>query len=76
MPETKDTNSYVNPNGGRIYVDIGKRTERKRSAAEVAKELREKIAAWSAPSTSVMDDLNNGGGKPVQIEFTGPIRAS
>jgi multidrug efflux pump subunit AcrB len=52
IKETKDTNSYVNPSGGRIYVDIGKRTERKRSAAEIAKELREKLAAWSAPSTS------------------------
>jgi hydrophobic/amphiphilic exporter-1 (mainly G- bacteria), HAE1 family len=27
LPETKATNSYVNPTGGRIYVDIGKSTQ-------------------------------------------------
>ena len=34
MPETVATNSHVNPNGGRVYVDIGKSTKRKRSADE------------------------------------------
>jgi HAE1 family hydrophobic/amphiphilic exporter-1 len=33
LPEVVATNSNVNPNGGRIYVDIGKSTQRKRSAA-------------------------------------------
>ena len=40
LPETKATNSNVNPGGGRIYVDIGKSTQRRRSATEVAESLR------------------------------------
>jgi hydrophobe/amphiphile efflux-1 (HAE1) family protein len=72
IKETKETNSYINPSGGRIYVDIGKRTERKRTAAEIATELRDKIKPLVGAEYVVQDDLNNGGGKPVQIEFTGP----
>jgi multidrug efflux pump subunit AcrB len=72
LPETKDTNSYINPSGGRVYVDIGMRTERKRTAQEIAAELREKIGRLVGAEYVVQDDLNNGGGKPVQIEFTGP----
>jgi len=72
LPETKETNSSINPNGGRIYVDIGKRTTRKRTAAEVAVELRQKISGLVGAEYTVLDDLNGGGGKPVQIEFTGP----
>jgi hydrophobe/amphiphile efflux-1 (HAE1) family protein len=71
LPETKETNASINSSGGRIYVDIGKRSERKRSAAEVAVELREKIARLVGAEYTVMDDMN-GNGKPVQIEFTGP----
>src|ERR1043165_3248076 len=44
MNETKATMAYPNASGGRIYVDIGKSTERQRSAALIAKELREKVA--------------------------------
>jgi hydrophobe/amphiphile efflux-1 (HAE1) family protein len=72
LPEQKDTNVRINPNGGRITVDIGKRQERKRSAKEIATELREKISTLVGAEYVVMDDLNNGGRKPVQIEFTGP----
>jgi hydrophobe/amphiphile efflux-1 (HAE1) family protein len=71
LKETKETNSSINSGGGRIYVDIGKRGERKRSAAEVAVELREKVARLVGAEYTVMDDMN-GNGKPVQIEFTGP----
>ncbi len=71
MPETKDTNASINSGGGRIYVDIGKRGERKRSASEIAVELRDKIARLVGAEYTVTDDLN-GNGKPVQIEFTGP----
>jgi hydrophobe/amphiphile efflux-1 (HAE1) family protein len=71
LPETKDTNASINSGGGRIYVDIGKRRERKRSASEIAVELREKIARLVGAEYTVTDDLN-GNGKPVQIEFTGP----
>ena len=72
LKEAKETNSTINASGGRIYVDIGKRSERKRSAKEIAKELREKIAPLVGAEYTVMDELNNGGGKPLQIEFTGP----
>lgn len=71
IPETKDTNSHVNVNGGRIYVDIGKRTTRERSAAEIGAELRQKVSRLVGAEYVVMDDLN-GNGKPIQIEFTGP----
>jgi len=71
IKETKATNSYVNLSGGRIYVDIGKKTERKRSVQEVAKELREKLAGLVGAEYTVLDDLSNGARKPVQIEFTG-----
>ena len=72
IAETKDTNSNITPSGGRIYVDIGKRTERKRSAKEIAVELRNKIKPLVGAEYTVLDDLNNGARKPVQIEFTGP----
>ncbi|GAA0754176.1 efflux RND transporter permease subunit [Ideonella azotifigens] len=71
MPETKATNSYINVNGGRIYVDIGKSTERKRSGVEVAEELRKKVARLVGAEYVVLEDLNNGAQKPVQIRFHG-----
>ncbi len=72
LPETKETNVRIGASGGRITVDIGKRQERKRSAKEIATELRQKISTLVGAEYVVMDDLNNGGRKPVQIEFTGP----
>ncbi|MDN3921625.1 efflux RND transporter permease subunit [Roseateles violae] len=71
MPETKATNSYVNVSGGRIYVDLGKSYERKRSASEIAKELRERVGRLVGAEYTVLDDLNNGAQKPVQIRFHG-----
>jgi len=71
MPETVATNSYVNPGGGRIYVDIGKSTRRKRSANELATELRAQVARLVGAEYTVLDDLNNGAQKPVQIRFSG-----
>lgn len=71
LPETKDTNSTIKASGGSVYVDIGKRSERKRSAADVAVELRAKIARLVGAEYTVTDDMN-GNGKPIQIEFTGP----
>ena len=52
LPETKATNSNGQPGGGRIYVDIGKSTERKRSAAQIANELRESLKKLVGPSMS------------------------
>ncbi|MBC7454507.1 MAG: efflux RND transporter permease subunit, partial [Massilia sp.] len=71
IPETKETNSFISASGGRVYVDIGKRATRHRSAKEVATELREKVRALVGAEFVVQDDLNNGGRKPIQIDFTG-----
>ncbi|MBQ0937357.1 efflux RND transporter permease subunit [Ideonella paludis] len=72
MPETKATNSWINPTGGRIYVDIGKSTERKRSGQDIAQDLRKRVAQLVGAEYVVLDDLNNGAQKPVQVRFTGP----
>ena len=72
LPETKDTNSNIKSSGGSIYVDIDKRNTRKRSAKEVAAELRERIKPLVGAEFVVIDDLNGGARKPVQIDFTGP----
>lgn len=71
MPETKATNSYVNVSGGRIYVDLGKSPTRKRSAIEIAQELRERVGRLVGAEYTVLDDLSNGAQKPVQIRFHG-----
>jgi HAE1 family hydrophobic/amphiphilic exporter-1 len=71
LPEVKATNSYVNPGGGRIYVDVGKSTQRKRSSSEIATDLRTLTARLVGAEYVVLDDLNNGAQKPVQIRFTG-----
>jgi hydrophobe/amphiphile efflux-1 (HAE1) family protein len=72
LPEAKDTNSFINAGGGRVYVDIGKRKTRSRSAKEIAVDLRGKISQLVGAEYVVLDELNNGSRKPVQIEFTGP----
>lgn len=72
LAETKATNSQVNASGGRVYVDIGKITGRKRTAAEVAAELRRHMATLVGAEYTVLDDLGNGVRKPVQLRFFGP----
>jgi HAE1 family hydrophobic/amphiphilic exporter-1 len=71
LPETKATNSYVNPGGGRIYVDIGKSTDRQRKAQDIAIELRKRTSQLVGAEYTVLDDLSNGASKPVQIRFSG-----
>ncbi|MGB4925278.1 MAG: efflux RND transporter permease subunit, partial [Giesbergeria sp.] len=71
LPETKATNSYVNPGGGRIYVDIGKSTARQRTSLDVAAELRRQTARLVGAEYVVLEDLSSGAQKPVQIRFTG-----
>jgi hydrophobic/amphiphilic exporter-1 (mainly G- bacteria), HAE1 family len=71
LPETKATNSNVTATGGRIYVDVGKSTQRKRSATEIAVELRLLMAQLVGAEYVVLADLNNGAAKPVQIRFFG-----
>ena len=72
LPETLATNSNVTPGGGRIYVDIGKSHVRQRSAIQVAEQLRSLTNRLVGAEYVVLDDLNNGAQKPVQIRFTGP----
>ena len=71
LPETVATNAWVNPGQGRIYVDIGKSTKRKRSATEVGEDLRKLMSRMVGAEYVVLDDLNNGAQKPVQIRFHG-----
>jgi len=72
LPETKATSSFVRAGGGRVWVDIGKSTERKRRAPELSAELRRLLTQVVGAEYTVMDDLNNGPQKPVQINFSGP----
>lgn len=72
LPETVATNSSINPGGGRIFVDIGKSTDRQRSAAEVTQQLRGLVGRLVGAEYTVIEDLSNGAQKPVQIRFTGP----
>ncbi|MES2743151.1 MAG: efflux RND transporter permease subunit [Pseudomonadota bacterium] len=72
IPETKETNSRIESGGGRIYVDIGKRATRTRSAKQIAAELRIKMNSLVGAEYVVLDNLSNGASKPVQVEFTGP----
>jgi HAE1 family hydrophobic/amphiphilic exporter-1 len=71
LPETKATNSNVTAAGGRVYVDLGKSSTRKRSAIEIAAELRKSLARLVGAEYVVLDDLGNGTQKPVQIHFSG-----
>ncbi len=72
IPEAEATNTNVNSGGGRVWVDLGSSTERSRSAAEIAIDLRAQLQSLVGAEYVVMDDLNNGAQKPVQIQFYGP----
>ncbi len=72
LPETEATDSSVYAGGGRVYVDIGKSTERKKTAAAIASDLRREMKRLVGAEYVVLDDLNNGVRKPVQIQFSGP----
>ncbi|MGH8263033.1 MAG: efflux RND transporter permease subunit, partial [Steroidobacteraceae bacterium] len=72
IPETKSTDSNVNDGGGRVWVDIHKSTERKRTAGEIAQDLRDRLKRIVGAEYTVLDQLNNGAQKPVQIQFSGP----
>jgi len=71
LPETVATNTRVYIGGARVYVDIGKTTTRKRTAQEIAVELRKLMAQLVGAEYVVLDDLNNGARKPVEIRFYG-----
>jgi len=72
LPETRATNSSINPSGGRVFVDIGKSTERRRTATQIAAELRALTSRLVGAEYVVLDDLSGGAAKPVQIRFSGP----
>ncbi|KQW94026.1 acriflavin resistance protein [Massilia sp. Root418] len=72
IPEVKATSTYVNLSGGRIWVDIGKRSKRNRDATAIGVELRQKLAGLVGGEFVVLDDLSNNARKPVQIDFVGP----
>ncbi len=71
LPETQSTDSFVQTTGGKLYVDLGKSTQRKRNAQQIAADLRERLKVLTGAEYVVLDDLNNGGQKPVQIRFYG-----
>ena len=71
LPEAKATNSFVNPGGGRIYVDIGSSIHRQRTAQTVAVDLRARVAQLVGAEYTVLEELSNGAAKPVQIKFSG-----
>ena len=72
IPETRATNTQVNAGGGRVYVDIGKSNKRGRSAEQIAQQLRTSLNRLVGAEYVVLDDINNGASKPVQIQFYGP----
>jgi len=72
LPETLATNTQVNAGGGRVYVDIGRSNKRDRSAQQIAAALRTHLARLVGAEYVVLDELNNGASKPVQIQFYGP----
>jgi HAE1 family hydrophobic/amphiphilic exporter-1 len=72
LPETVATNSNVSAGGGRVYVDIGKPKTRSRPIWEIASDLRKLMTQVVGAEYVVIDDLNQGVRKPVQIQFSGP----
>jgi HAE1 family hydrophobic/amphiphilic exporter-1 len=72
IEETQATNTSVNGSGGRVYVDLGRNSERGRSSQQIAEEMRGKLKQLVGAEYIVLDDLNNGAQKPVQIQFYGP----
>jgi hydrophobic/amphiphilic exporter-1 (mainly G- bacteria), HAE1 family len=71
IPEVKSLFSSVNRDESRLDIDIGKPSTRERDAATIARELRGHIQQLVGAEYSVMDDTNNGGDKPVRINFYG-----
>ncbi len=76
LPEVEYTQTTVgvsaNVTRARIYVDLVDLDQRDRSAQQVARALRGDIARLVGAEYTVADDLNNGGQKPLQIQFRGP----
>ena len=71
LPEVKSTDSRVNATGGRVWVNVGDKSDRSRGLQELAADLRGRLKALVGAEYVVLDDLNNGARKPVQIQFYG-----
>ncbi|HEX7636785.1 MAG TPA: efflux RND transporter permease subunit, partial [Burkholderiaceae bacterium] len=71
LPEYKHASARISPDNVRVYIDIGKSTQRDRSAEEIATDLRARVARLVGGEYVVIDNLNNGTDKPVQIRFYG-----
>ncbi|HEY4084049.1 MAG TPA: efflux RND transporter permease subunit [Burkholderiaceae bacterium] len=71
IPEVKSTDSGISNTGGKIWIGLGKSTERKRNAQEISTDLRERLRVLTGAEYVVLDDVNNGAQKPVQISFYG-----
>jgi len=69
--EVKSVFSDIARDGSRIDLDIGKPSDRDRSAAEIAVELRASVNRLVGAEYTVQDDTSNGGDKPVRINFYG-----
>jgi HAE1 family hydrophobic/amphiphilic exporter-1 len=72
IPETVATNSNVYAGGGRVYVDIGKPGKRSRTIWAITSDLRTLLRQVIGAEYVVIDDMNQGVRKPVQIQFSGP----
>ncbi|HZF14646.1 MAG TPA: efflux RND transporter permease subunit [Steroidobacteraceae bacterium] len=72
LPETRSTDSNVRDGGGSVWIDLGKKSDREKSAVEYAQDLRVLLKRLVGAEYTVLDDVNNGAQKPVQIQFSGP----
>ena len=71
LPEYEHASARISPDNVRVYIDIGKSTKRKRSATDIATDLRGRVASLVGAEYVVIDNLNNGTDKPVQVRFYG-----
>ncbi len=71
ITEVKVTNTTTRSTGGRVYVDLGKSTERTRDHRAIAAELREKLKRLVGAEYAVIEEMSNGASKPVNIAFFG-----
>jgi len=71
IPEVKSIYSDIGRDGSRIDLDIGKPSERIRTAAQIGADLRNQVKRLVGAEYTVQDDTSNGGDKPVRINFYG-----
>jgi HAE1 family hydrophobic/amphiphilic exporter-1 len=76
MPEIEYVLTTVGADGNvskaEIQIDLIKQSERNRSAQEIAQAMRSETRRLVGAEYTIIDDLNNGAQKPLQIQFRGP----